>query len=243
MTALAMGTAILAVWVVMPKGSRSRMATVFPRKHTPNATKPSLTDRRVIRLVSALSGLGIAVAWGGVWGWLLGLGVAVIGPIVLGRWETRGARVRREAMERQGADAADLLAACLASGAPILPAVGAVSRALGPPISEPLESLRASLLLGADPHDAWSALTEEPGLAGVARAVRRSMASGAPLAQVLPGVADDIRRQTRAQVEAAARAAGVKAVLPLAACFLPAFLLVGIAPIIASLAIPLLTGT
>jgi hypothetical protein len=44
-----------------------------------------------------------------------------------------------------------------------------------------------------------------------------------------------VRRRHRREVEVAARSAGIRAVGPLAACFLPAFLLVGTMPVIASM--------
>jgi hypothetical protein len=37
-------------------------------------------------------------------------------------------------------------------------------------------------------------------------------------------------------VEVAARTAGVRAVIPLVACFLPAFILLGVVPVVAGLA-------
>ena len=64
----------------------------------------------------------------------------------------------------------------------------------------------------------------------------RSAQSGAPLSTVLARIAQDMRRDRHAAVEVAARSAGVRAVAPLAACFLPAFLLVGVVPVVASLA-------
>jgi hypothetical protein len=54
------------------------------------------------------------------------------------------------------------------------------------------------------------------------------------MALVIAGVSSDARREHRSRVEIAARSAGVKAVAPLAACFLPAFFLMGVAPIIAA---------
>ena len=45
-----------------------------------------------------------------------------------------------------------------------------------------------------------------------------------------------MRRDRQRAVEVAAQAAGVRAVAPLAACFLPAFLLLGVVPVVASLA-------
>jgi pilus assembly protein TadC len=56
------------------------------------------------------------------------------------------------------------------------------------------------------------------------------------LVDVLPVIAEELRRDARVRAEAAARSAGVRAVLPLVACFLPAFLLIGVVPVVASLA-------
>lgn len=244
MTLLALICAVGAVVVIVPASSRRRARRLFVGQSTTSADRPraGLTDPRVVRLVSALGGLGVAIGIGGVWGWGLGSVIALGAPIGLSRMESQRDRQRREALERQGADAADLLAACLASGAPVAPSTAAVARALGEPIAQPLDALVAALALGADPVDAWRAVAVQPGMSGLSRAVARSLESGAPLTTTLPGIADDLRRVSRGQVEAAARAAGVRAVAPLAACFLPAFLLVGIVPIVASLAIPFLTS-
>jgi hypothetical protein len=46
----------------------------------------------------------------------------------------------------------------------------------------------------------------------------------------------ELRREHQRRVERAARSAGVKAVIPLAVCFLPAFFALGVVPIVASLA-------
>jgi len=70
----------------------------------------------------------------------------------------------------------------------------------------------------------------------------RSARSGAPLADVLSDVADDLRLARTRDVQVAARAAGVRAVGPLAACFLPAYLLLGVVPVVASLASDALHG-
>ncbi|HEX7746632.1 MAG TPA: secretion system protein, partial [Micromonosporaceae bacterium] len=45
-------------------------------------------------------------------------------------------------------------------------------------------------------------------------------------------VADDLRADRAAAAEAAARRAGVLVVLPLGLCFLPAFILAGLVPVI-----------
>lgn len=233
-----------AVWLMLGSRRSGRIAEVMPSARRLGATtvsRPGLRTPVVSRIACAGAGLGLAIAMGGWLGALVGIGVAVAGPVVVSRLESGAARARRELLTRQAAQAADLLSACLASGATLGAGVDAVRTALGSPISEPLSSLSASLRLGTDPLIAWRALMDEPGLAPLARLIVRSLASGAPLADALPRIADDLRRDNRARAEAAARSAGVKAVAPLAACFLPAFLLMGVVPVVASLALPMIT--
>lgn len=217
-----------------------------PFVHRPPSSRvmraPRLGDPRTIRIAAAGVGLVVALAWGGVVGIVIGVLVALLLPRAVERLESRGARTRREALTRQAASAADLLAACLASGAPLPSSVAAVAEALGDPIAQPLRALVHSLELGADPRSAWQALAREQPLAPIARAAARSHESGAPLGEMLRGASADLRRAHHASAEAAARASGVKAVGPLAACFLPAFLLLGIVPVVVSLALPLATG-
>lgn len=209
----------------------------------PRRRGPSLGDPRFMRIASAGAGLVVALVWGGAVGIAIGVLIAVLLPRWIGRLESRGARTRREALARQAAPAADLLAACLTSGAPLPASVAAVADAMGEPIARPLRSLVDSLELGTDPRAAWQVLAREEPLAPIARAAARSQESGAPLSEVLRGASADLRRAHHAHAEAAARASGVKAVGPLAACFLPAFLLIGIVPVVVSLALPLAKGT
>jgi pilus assembly protein TadC len=68
------------------------------------------------------------------------------------------------------------------------------------------------------------------------------MDSGAPLADMVAAVADDQRRRRRWSAEAAARRAGVQAVGPLVLCFLPAFVLLGVVPVVLSIAAEVLGG-
>ena len=60
----------------------------------------------------------------------------------------------------------------------------------------------------------------------------RSQHSGAAFAGSLQRVADDLRGDALAATDAAARRAGVLIVLPLGLCFLPAFVLAGLVPVI-----------
>jgi pilus assembly protein TadC len=62
----------------------------------------------------------------------------------------------------------------------------------------------------------------------------RSLDTGAPAAEALTRLADDLRRERRTLADQAARSVGVRAAAPLGLCFLPAFVLVGIVPSIVS---------
>ena len=228
MSILAALLAGIAAWLmVRPARRRTRRATTLPR-HV------------AVRLASAGFGVVVAILIGGVLGVAGGVITALATPRLVTRMESRAQRQRRESLERQAPAAADLMAACLAAGATPVDAARAVSTALGDPIAESLGRLTGALDLGADPSRAWAALAADAPLRPLARAAARSAETGAPLASLLAAVADDQRDEARARAEATARASGVKSVAPLAACFLPAFLLIGIVPVVASLALPLL---
>lgn len=193
-----------------------------------------------MRLVSIALGLVVAVVLGGIAGVAVGVAVALLGPRLLTRLESRDERSRRDALGRQAPTASDLIAACLTAGATPSDAARSVGEALGPPIRDPLRRMVSALDLGADPIGAWSMLAADESLRPIARAAARSAETGAPLAVLLTAVADDQRDEARSRAEAMARASGVRSVAPLAACFLPAFLLIGIVPVVASLALPLM---
>lgn len=182
--------------------------------------------------------LGAVGAWalvGGTLGLAIAVGVVFAGPRALARLESRGTRARRRRLTADAPTVADLLAACLAAGSTLPAALRAVGTAVPGPTGSLLHMATGRLELGADPQSAWEELATEEALAPVARAAIRAHDSGAPLADVLLGVADDLRVRHRTAVEAAARGVGVRAVGPLGACFLPAFMLLGVVPLVGSL--------
>ncbi|MGX5697460.1 type II secretion system F family protein [Agromyces soli] len=73
----------------------------------------------------------------------------------------------------------------------------------------------------------------------VDRVADLAAAAGAPLAELLRAEAFRLRRTERAAATARAAALGVRLMLPLGACVLPAFVLLGVAPLIISV----VTGT
>ena len=136
----------------------------------------------------------------------------------------------------QASVVADVLAATLAAGAPIEAALRGAAEASDQPTRGHLERVVSALEWGADPHQAWAALLDDPGFAPVARVVVRSHTTGASMSDALESAAMALRKTHVTAVEARARAAGVRSVAPLALCFLPAYLLVGVVPVIAGFA-------
>ena len=148
----------------------------------------------------------------------------------------RKRNVDRSMLVGQAPVVAELLGTAIAAGATVPEALRVVANAVGDPIRSRLVSVTTAVDLGADPHVAWSPWLDEPALSQIAHAIIRSHLSGSPLSVVLDAAAVDMRRAYRDDVEARARAAGVRAVAPLALCYLPAYLLVGVVPVVAGFA-------
>lgn len=237
MTALAVLLAAAAAWSWRAPVPEPRLRRLLGQSSAVRATG---TRNRLPVLAGAVAGIGALLAFGGVLGVLALVACVLLLPRLTRRMETRGVRRRREDLERQAPAIAELLAATLASGATVAASLAAVAPAVGPPGSDALRPVLASLALGADPGQAWLSLSADPSLRPIGAALARSSSSGAPLADLLARLAEDLRRDRQRAVEVAARSAGVRAVAPLGACFLPAFVLVGVVPVVVSLASGLL---
>ena len=94
------------------------------------------------------------------------------------------------------------------------------------------------LAMGADPDTAWQAREgDEPdGCEALGRLARRSASSGSALAQGIAELAEQSRLDACHTATAAAERAGVLIAGPLGLCFLPAFICLGIVPVVAGLA-------
>lgn len=200
----------------------------------PDAGSPSAP--KTTWLAAAITALACAVVIGGIPGVLVGVVAGAACQRTLAQLEPRAVRSERRRLAADLPAAADLLAACLLAGAPMVDAAESVAAALNGPLTGPLREVAAAIRLGADPADAWRTLETRAELAPLSRAVARAMAGGAPLADALTRLADDRRQSLRADAAAAARRVGVRAAAPLGLCFLPAFVLIGVAPVVASIA-------
>lgn len=98
-----------------------------------------------------------------------------------------------------------------------------------------LAEVAALLALGAPPESAWRPLQAHPDLAPLAAAARRSALGGVAMADAVRDVAVELRASARALAQRTAARAGVAMTAPLALCFLPAFVLLGLAPVVIGL--------
>ncbi|MCY0951319.1 type II secretion system F family protein [Streptomyces sp. H27-S2] len=250
-----LGTALclvpVAVCVVSALTARVRARAVRRRMAALLGAEPT---RRTPVSRSRLRGLGAAwagpagallAAWvliGGIWGPAAGVLVAV----GVWRWQARAqAPVGREpgVAERQLPMAADLLAACLAAGAGPVEAAEVVGESLGGPVGEALARSGAELRLGGEPGSAWGRLAGIPGARPLAECLERAARTGAPAAEPVSRIASGLREDRARCAGARAQRAAVLVTAPVGLCFLPAFLAIGVAPVVIGMASGLLSGT
>lgn len=132
-------------------------------------------------------------------------------------------------------DALDFLAVCLRAGATPIAAARTVADVSPDATASLLRGVSAHLEVGRTPEEAWGSLAEHPVWGAAARDLVRSSRSGTTLIDVLHTHAEDARAAAHDAHTKRAKSVGVKSVLPLMACFLPAFILIGVVPIIGAL--------
>ncbi|KQY62694.1 type II secretion system F family protein [Nocardioides sp. Root140] len=216
---------------------------VFPPRRTvrrPDRHDPAGLQREASLLVRFRPLVSACAALGGVTFFSMPLGgvVAVVGFVAawvtIGRSEPAAVRRQREAAVRELPQVVHLLGLVLAAGGSLPEAVRQVSRALPGPGAEPLRRAEARLGIGMAPVDVWRELSAVPAYDRVGRALLRAEASGVPIADVVRRLGNDLEREERARVEDRARTVGVRAAVPLGLFLLPAFLVIGIVPVIAA---------
>lgn len=139
------------------------------------------------------------------------------------------------------ASSLDVLAVCLAAGMAVSAAAAATAQSAPPRLGRVLRRAAELLALGADPAVAWSAPPEPAGSIdtqtdALLRLARRSAASGAALAEGIAGLAAQARQDATHAANACAERSAVLVAGPLGLCFLPAFVCLGIVPVVAGLA-------
>jgi Flp pilus assembly protein TadB len=207
------------------------------RARRPTREQPPRIDDRalLLRLRPALAALGFVGAWvfvGGAVGAVAGAATALVAWRVLGKAESPSARRRREELERDLPTAVHLLGACLAAGAAVSSALETVAAALPGAVADELLVVRHRLALGVDPVEVWRSLSGHPQLRPLGRSLARAHQSGASVSAAVESLAGELTARSRARTDALARSVEVRAAAPLGVCFLPAFVLLGVVPMV-----------
>lgn len=193
-------------------------------------------DRGVLaRLRPVLVGLSFVAGWtfvGGAFGVPAGVAAAAVTWRVLGNTESPSARRRRAELERDLPAAVHLLGACLEAGSPVTGALQSVAAALPGAVADELSIVRGRLALGADPVVVWRELAGVDEVRPLGRAMVRAHESGASVRDAVRHLAVDLAAQSRARTDVLARTVEVRAAAPLGLCFLPAFILLGVVPMV-----------
>ncbi|UDY23806.1 type II secretion system F family protein [Nocardioides sp. Kera G14] len=227
-----------AAALVPPVGPSSALATpTCPTVDAARADDPTASSWMVrFRLgLSGAAGVGVWVFFGGPVGTVLALLGAVACWVFIGRAEPESVRRRRAEVRADLPVLVRLIASGLRSGLAASDAALAAAAALPGAAGSTLGTLLAPLRLGGDPAEVWRRMSVEPGLAPLGRSLLRAHESGSSVAAVIDRLADELAREARGDVEDQARRVGVKAAVPLGVCLLPAFLLLGIVPVVGGL--------
>lgn len=249
---LAVGIAVLCVGVALAEARRARVARHRLTMIVDAGTAPDRGRTRAPRFrwygSGRLSGVrtwlppaavvpaGIVLI-GGVPGGVAGLA----GAGALAWWlRRRRERAADDAVAERGPVpqlplAADLLAACLAAGAAPGEAAEAVGKSLSGRIGGRLTRVAAELRLGGEPSRAWGRLACLPGADRLADCLERAGTTGVPAVEAVARIAADCRAERGRAAGIRAGRAQVLTTLPLGLCFLPAFLLTGVVPMVIGL--------
>ena len=234
--ALAVLAGALAAWPATDGAVRRRVRGLAPAGVVRSRSRSSFRGRPMSPaarrwLFAVTAGIAVVVLLGSRWGPLLGAAVAVAVERMLRR---SAGTAEDDELTLALPLACDLLAVCLEAGIPPGAGVAAVAEASDHPLGDVLGRVAGLYRLGAEPARAWAEVP--PPLDGLARAFVRAGGSGSSVVPALRGLASDVRASSRARTEAAVRRAGVWVLAPLGACFLPAFMCLGVAPLVLGIA-------
>ncbi len=215
----------VAVWCLWPPSARQRARRILVASVDPAVRR---VDPAVV--AATLAPVAGVVVMGPVWGLVVGAALAPLAYRAVGRLESSASRRRQARLLADLPMALDLIVAALVVGRPPVMAFTLAAEATSGPLGTELALVAGRLAIVADPMSVWQTLAADPALGPVGRAFRRAEASGMPVAQIVRGVADEVRRDRMARLRERSQRVGVHTAAPLGLCFLPAFFLVGIVP-------------
>jgi pilus assembly protein TadC len=129
----------------------------------------------------------------------------------------------------------EVVAAMLESGASLPRALNVAAAVFG--LSETaIGRASTALALGVPWAEAWPADVSDRLATAVREGLQFAAATGAPSAQLISAHARLLRRHRHRELERRAATLGVRLVIPLGACSLPAFICLGVVPVLLSMA-------
>lgn len=162
-----------------------------------------------------------------------------------GRDPAPPARSGRAGLSRQGQQGAgyrglestaimlELVAATLESGAGLGRSLELLLSCAAPAMRESLRPVVAALAIGADWDTAWrNSAVRNPAALRLRDSLAFAALTGAPSSAILYAQAARLRREEFRAAEKRAAALGVKLVVPLGLCSLPAFICLGVVPVL-----------
>jgi len=220
----------IAVWLLCCP----RLPSLAPAETRKKSALSQWLTPMQLAAIAAGAGLGW-IALGGVLGVVGGLGLGVVG----GRWllsQADGTEIKqKKQMIRDFPVVLGLLASIVESGAPVRFAAASLCEVVEGPAAQQLRGVVASCDVGFTDAEAWRTLVPDQVWGEVSRDMARCVDTGAATAAVLAAAAERASKSAAADSLAQARSVGVSSTLPLICCFLPAFLLLGVVPIIGGL--------
>ncbi|NOJ60154.1 MULTISPECIES: type II secretion system F family protein [unclassified Arthrobacter] len=135
----------------------------------------------------------------------------------------------------------DLLGAMLVAGAPVGESLAALAGSSPPPVAQGLRRVTGALALGSDWDAAWNSAISQSDrptrkvLAELRDALRFAALTGASSAGMVHAYAAQLRRRRNGEAERRAATLGVRLVVPLGLCYLPAFICLGVLPMVLAL--------
>lgn len=139
----------------------------------------------------------------------------------------------------------DLLAAALVAGLPTHAALSATADALEAThavTAVPLRAAAARVQLGAGAAEAWAEVPGAEQIAPIASVLARATDGGGSVRAALDHAAQRLRSEADAAAVSRAERAAVLVAGPLGLCFLPAFVCLGVVPVVIGLADGMLPG-
>ncbi len=171
-----------------------------------------------------------------------------VGAILLLAADTRWQRVLSDrraipaeaaSPRAQGIDDAplmlELLATCLDAGLPLVRALELLATVATDSVSHGLTVAVAGLSIGASWQSSWHPVLHDPPLARLYGSLTFAALTGAASSSLLYAEAAQLRRSSQRAAEKRAAALGVKLVIPLGLCSLPAFICLGVVPVVLAL--------